>query len=321
MVLLITTKEELIQIVPVARSLDFEAFSPELEDAAAQFLKPEIGEALLISINDNLASTEDPWKVAVKLARRTVANYALAKFIPKLAVNINGAGVTRTESNEEKTAFRYQEENVIQSYLATSERNLELLLAYCESKATQLSWSGPELTYLKENHLPTADAFDQIIDIGKSRRIFRKLKPFLQLVQQTRIVSNLGAALNTKILEPNPTGHYQILGILVRQALAYLAFAEALPSLNIRTGDEGVSIISTAASGDNAIRNSPIPEGALSNLVIKHKTHGEILLKNIHSYLQIHASEIEEYSSNSDVFDPEFKPFSNDPQTGGAKLF
>lgn len=321
MILLIADKAMLLGFVPVAATIDFESIRPDLEDAAELFVKPEIGSTLLQELFNKLDDNSEPWKGAVFIARRAIANFAIAKYIPKLSINITGSGVTRSESEQSKTAYRYQEENAIQSYLSAAENSLELLLKYCEEKATELSWSGPELTFLKENHLPTADAFNEYIDIGNSRRIYRKLKPYLKAIQQSRIIANIGKPLNDKILGEDQSGHYTTIQFLVRQALANLAMAEALPVLNLNMEENGVSIISTAASGDNALRRSPVPSDYLNNLVAKYRHAGEIHLKQLMAYLQKNASEISEFSSNSEKYNPDFKPFKNDPETGGAKLF
>lgn len=321
MILLISDKAMLLGFVPVAATIDFESIKPDLEDAAELFVKPEIGSTLLQELFNKLDDNSQAWKGAVFLARRTVANFAIAKYIPKLSINITGSGVTRSESEQSKTAFRYQEENAVQSYFSAAENSLELLLKYCEEKATELTWTGPELTFIKENHLPTADDFNQFIDIGNSRRIYRKLKPYLKAIQQSRISANIGAELNAKILPDEQVGHYSTIQFLVRQALANLAMADALPVLNLKMEGNGVSIISTAASGDNALRNSPVPTDYLNNLVIKYKNAGEVHIKQLMAFLQKHAAEITEFSGNTEVYNPEFKPFKNDPEIGGAKLF
>jgi hypothetical protein len=321
MILLISNKAMLLGFVPVAATIDFDSIRPDLEDAAELFIKPEIGSALLQELFNKIDDSSELWKGAIFLTRRAIANFAIAKYIPKLSINITGSGVTRSESEQSKTAYRYQEENAIQSYLSAAENSLELLLKLCEEKATELSWTGPELTFLKENHLPTADAYSQVIDIGNSRRIYRKLKPQLKVIQQSRILSNIGKELNDKILTDDQEGHYIIIQSLVRQALANLAMAEVLPVLNLKMEENGVSFISTAASGDNALRHSPVPTDYLNNLVLKYKNAGEIQIKQLMAYLQKHAAEITEFSSNAEIYDPEFKPFKNDPETGGAKLF
>lgn len=321
MALLIQNKDQLVAFVPVARSIDFDSIKPEIEDAADTFLLPEIGLALLSSIDTNQDAVDEPYKTIAKHARRAVANFAMAEAVPKLTVNVTGAGITRSETEGEKSAFRYQEENLIQSYLKTAERSLENLLEVCEKNAEAISWSGPELTFLKENHLPTADAFQEFVDIGRSRRVFRKLKPFILAVQQARILSNIGNALNAKILEPEPTGHYWMVRHLVRQALSHLSFAEALPTLNVRVSEEGLSMISTAAAGDNALRKAPVPKNFLDDLIDRYRTSGETFIKQLNAYLNKYAIEIEEYATNSELYDPEFTRFKNDPNTGGAKLF
>ena len=319
--LLIESKQQLIAIIPVASSIDFDAIKPEIQDSIDFLLATEIGVPLCAAIYAHRADTEEPWKTAYTLACKAVANDAIAKYIPKLAVNINGSGVTRTESANEKSAYRYQEENVIQSYLRTADNAIELLLKHCESDPTTLSWNGAEYTYLKSNHLPTAEAFNQFIDIGNSRRVFRKLKPYLEVIQNDKILSNIGAELNTKILHPDADGLYLTVRYYVKQALANLVMAEALPILNVTIADNGATVISSAASGDNAPRNSTVSQDQISSLILKFRTDGEVKIKQLVSFLMKNAQAITEYSGNAEVYNPEFTPFKNDPDQGGGKIF
>lgn len=319
--ILIANKEELLSVVPVTGSIDYSAFKPDQEDAELLFLLPEIGEDFLQKIYDNLPSTEDPWKRIVSFARKATANYAIANYIPKVSINITGSGVTRSETESEKSAFRYQEEAAIQSYIKTAERSLESLLKFAESKANEIEWTGEELTRLSGSHFTTAEDLNEFIDIGYSRRVFRRIKPFLVAVQNMYITPNIGEALNTKLLEPSQSGVYWMTRHIVRTALANLAFADALPMLNIQVSEDGVSIISTAASGDNSLRKAPVPKAFLNELVSKHRKAGEIELKRLIAYLRRNAADVTEFSSNPELFSEDDKPFKNDDSQGGAKLF
>jgi hypothetical protein len=322
MQLLIQSKEVLQTVVPVTSSLKFEAIKPDLENAQMVFVHNEIGEELC----DVLAvySGENAiFNKALELARKAVAGYALADYLPKNSVNISGAGNTRSETEREKSAYRYQEENLIESYLKLAESSIELLLKHCEKYATELNWNEtPQYTYLKSNHIPSADIFSEYVFIGNSRRVFKRLKPILETLQQDVILSNIGGALNTKLLEGGNTGKYLTVQTYIRQALANLAIAEAIPMLNVNIESGAIFSIASNAGGDSATRKASISIEQQSQLIRLHNETGNTKIKQLKSYLQAHATDIIEFGTNAAVFNPNWTAHSrNDPNSGGAKIF
>lgn len=322
MQLLIPNREILQAVVAVTSSIKYEAIKPDLENAQMIFLYQEIGEELS-ELLAAYSGDEAVFLKALDLARKSVAGYALADYLPKNSVNISGAGNTRSETEREKSAYRYQEENLIESYLKLAESSIELLLKHCEKYASDLSWSEtPQYTYLKSNHIPSADIFSEYVFIGNSRRVFKRLKPILETLQQDVILSNIGEALNTKLLEGGNTGKYLTVQTYIRQALANLAIAEAIPMLNVNIEAGAIFSIASNAGGDNTPRKASVSIQQQSQLIRLHNETGNTKIKQLKSYLQAHASDITEFGTNTAVYNPDWTPhYTNDPSTGGAKIF
>lgn len=114
----------------------------------------------------------------VQLSRYPIANFGMYKQIPFAAVNITNDGITRTESTDRKSAYRYQVEEIKVSLLEIAwKKTNELIIFMQKNKANVFLWkpntvvtTGQKFYVLEKSNyyqantdFTTAESFDDDI--------------------------------------------------------------------------------------------------------------------------------------------------------------
>ena len=240
--------EEVKGILPISASLEREKLWPYLERVERKYIVPVLGaelyEDLLKYHTDREAwsgSGIDAEKTEglIRLIRISELNLAFFTAFDIFSVIISSAGFQRSESENFKGLYKYQETNLKTLFAETGYDAIDDILTYLEDNIEYFpEWEESATNQARlKSLIKDASTFNSICDIKNSRLTFLRLVPFMKQVVDMEIVKAIGTLLWTKLqaemASANPDPKYIALVPKLREPLAFLSSA----LLVLNTGD------------------------------------------------------------------------------------
>lgn len=205
---------ELKQFIPVSAALSFEKVGPSLTDAFVLFLVPLLGDTLTellleIYLKDSPESDEKKWLAA---CQRAVANLAFWYNFDELNVRITDQGIQRQESENFKSAYKYQEDNIRTNFKNKGFNALDMVIDFLDNHQEQFPayTQCPAYTHRKNAIVQNTGEVDRIYFINRSHLIFLRLQPFFHVIEDTLLPSVLGTGLYEQLTKALKEGIKEI---------------------------------------------------------------------------------------------------------------
>lgn len=296
--------EEIREFVPVSSSSDFDSVAPHISNAERDYLIPVIGNTMydeLVEFYEAEAlvtPTEVQQKTAalLRLVQSAVVHIAYWIGFDLLNAHISDGGFKRTESTNVKGLFKYQQEN-LKSYFRTNGFNgLDTVLQYLETNLSDFGEfsASPAFTMLKLAFIPTTDIFNDIVFINKSRLTYLRMKPHMQLIEDTEISTILGTAfafVKSEMVKTDPEVKVKTILPYIQKPVAYLASALLMEESGADLTDNGLFFTSTASGYNNDTERKPSASERIAVLVKRNRNTGNAYLDQLRSYLSAKASD------------------------------
>jgi hypothetical protein len=305
--------EEIRAFVPVSSSSDFDSVAPHIANAERDYLVPLIGTEMyerLITFYqtefvEDLTVAEQKKAELLRLVQSAVIHIAYWIGFDLLNAHITDGGFKRTESTSVKGLFKYQEEN-LKTYFRTNGFNgLDTVLQYLETNSSGFGEfaASPAFTLLKSAFIPTTDLFNELVFINKSRLTFLRMKPHMQLIEDTEISILLGptafALVKSEMVKANPDPKVTALLPYIRKPVAYLASALLMEESGADLTDNGLFFTSTTSGYNNDTERKPSTSERVAVLVKRNRNIGLAYLDQLRSYLAANASDWREVTPSS----------------------
>ena len=304
--------EEIREFLPVSSSSDFDSVAPHILNAERDYLVPVIGVAMYEELEEfyemealsNPTAVQQKTAALLSLVQSAVILIAYWIGFDLLNAHISDGGFKRTESTNVKGLFKYQEEN-LKTYFRTNGFNgLDTVLQYLETNIADFGEfaASPASTLLKSSFIPTTDIFNDIIFINKSRLTFLRMKPHMQLIEDTEISTILGKAftfVKSEMVKTDPDAKVKAILPYIRKPIAYLASALLMEESGADLTDNGLFFTSTSAGYNNDTEQKPAASERIAILVKRNRNTGNAYLDQLRSYLAANASEWNEITSST----------------------
>ncbi len=175
--------------VPVYQSLSWDLLEASVELAEEDYLKPLLGDAeydALVTASASLPLTGNALALYNQL-KTPLAQITAYLAIPSLDLNVTTHGLMVTKTETEAPASQARVMAFRQSHLAMAMSGFDRLLTWLEeNKTTYTNWaSGSGYTELKQGFVNTTAEFQEYVDIGSSRYLFNRLRPFRRKIERT----------------------------------------------------------------------------------------------------------------------------------------
>ncbi|MEA3378039.1 MAG: DUF6712 family protein [Nanoarchaeota archaeon] len=306
MTLLITTNSEIKNYVSVSIALEYDTLKPYLKICERDYLKTLFGADLLarlLSGSGGSAGTDDSDLITlVKTAEVDIALWLWAKSVG--TVNVSSAGIRRNETENLKTAYKYQEKAVIDSFKGNGLNGLDAILDYLESNIENYpefeNWDN--YIVFKDTLVSRTAEFNKIYNIGSSRLVFLRMKQFLRKVEEIDILTLIGADLYDLILGEYQlndfTGKNETLFKYLQKALIFKAVYKAITELNVNISDKGFHFVEQ--SGDSVYtKKTKLDTETLANLQKQAKTDFQSYFETVRQYLLSNLSDFPLYENST----------------------
>lgn len=179
-------------------SIEIENIDPTVEDAASKYIIPWIDE-LYTDIRDKDTGTSpyNPEDLAlIPYIQKALAPFTLFEYAPIGSVQFSGAGFVRTESENVKSAYKYQENNYKDKMLENGYERLENLILFIENnKANYPKWTGELREKSRGLFINTAKEFRSLYSNYITRWTFEVVRPVMEDIEEFAIWPVIGEDL------------------------------------------------------------------------------------------------------------------------------
>lgn len=296
---LISRKEEILAILPVAASIEFRELIPYLWKAENEVVKPVIGAAQMESLADSyeayVAGNYDEnlltiWEteLLIRIQMATV-NLAVRSWAPFTIANISTKGIT--EANGDQKAARESTINrMLESAEADGNASIESILEWLDQNRDQYPdwYDSLEMRAIFNQYIVSAKVFSEYFYIGESRYTFLRIAPQIRAAEKVvdRIIWEMGTELKTEQKQDTLTSQNMTLLRLVQQAVANIAMSDALLMMRFVVSDYGVSLMATNVNNRDTIRSkTPAGDAQLAQIRDKAREDGNAALEAIKNLL------------------------------------
>ncbi|WP_338812732.1 DUF6712 family protein [Bernardetia sp. Wsw4-3y2] len=222
--------------------------------------------------------------------KRIVANFAFAHKLPELQVQISDAGIHIVSTENKKTAFPWQIQNLQRHYTKNAYDAIEECLEFLTENFKNFPiWHQSEaFTEATECLINNAKTFNEYVFIHENRLLFTELKPHLKRIQRTRIFTQC-EKLFEKILLQTQKNDVSEKNIEVlekaRTALAKLTMSEFMKVKTIIIDEDGIT--TTATNNTQTINGKIASEPNIyAQARMSYEEQGDLELQELVYYLK-----------------------------------
>jgi len=287
------------QYIRVNNGLTYESLLPAINEVEMGDLRYYLGQELLnLIIAENIAGlfTGSNELIAPHVVA-ACACLAVYHSTEEIEVQVSDSGITRQETNAEKSAFGGQVKRFKDKAGSRGYKAVDNFLALLEDDPEAFpTWSDSQ--YFADKAGLIIHSAAQFENAGESVRgsslTFRALIPIMKDIQAQRLSGAFPDGMFQDILDdmssetPNADYSY-ILKNYLRPALAKLTIKESLTSLPVNIDHEGIFIDQVALQGDARTKTSA-PISLIEKKAWSVLGSGEFYLSNMKEYINGSAS-------------------------------
>lgn len=292
MKLLFETIEDIQKYVSVNISSDFFNIKESVRVVTRKHLYRAISkkqyEALLKELEKETVS--ELYQELADHCRRIVANFAYAHFLPQIQVQVSDAGIQIVSTDNKKTAFQWQIQDLQRSYIRNAYAAIEECLEFLSDNRKEFPiWTDSEaFTEANECLINNAKTFNKYIFIHENRLLFAEMKPLLMRMQRTRIFAvceKLFENILLQIQKDNLSDKNLKVLEMAQTALAKLTMSEFMKIKTVIIDEDGVT---TAATNNTQTLNgkTQAEPNIFAQARMLHETQGDRELASLVYYLK-----------------------------------
>lgn len=298
--------------LPVSTGLSWEALSPFIETSEREYLKPLIGEELYDRLSNYLSGDissgsgedADMLEEAIYFCKKATANLSVWEGYHIFSANISDKGSRRLETEEHKSLYKYQEDELKERLENTGHNSLDSLLTFLETNIEYFPEFEETNTYnnLKASIIKDTDTFDTIYDIGKSRLVFLRLNRFITQAIDLDIKKVLGNSLYTELIteiqKESPAEKITNLLSYVQKPLVFFTISRGLDEVGYDITKKGITYLKSATNSPS-MRREQADRDTVFNMARKAQSTGEHYLEAMKQFLIANATTYTTYSGQS----------------------
>jgi hypothetical protein len=291
----------------IQQNLSFATIESYIEQSELTHILPLLGQAqyngLLTNFNNNSLSAAQS-KLLIYV-RRALVYYIFADNLQYLDMFISDTGTREASVDETYALPMWKFNKMLRSLAASADNFAEQLLEFLEANQSDYpDWAteaNPAYTFATELLINSGKALNLYLPLSSSRRVFLRLRPFLKRVEQNEVINTISQALLDAYKTAPEAERFQAINSWLIEAVAYLAFAKALPILNLVNTGEGYQL---SSYNDGVIQNYVMDLDTKKALQATYEKDGLSNLAKIKTYLDTHIADYPEYAGSPQYVAP-----------------
>lgn len=308
--MLFKTIDEIKTHLAIGAGTDFNRLSPHIANAETAYIRPLLGNAMLDELQEFYDELPAEPYTEVQEAMITLLNKTQKSLIhlaywmgfQVLNATISDGGFKRTESQSNKSLFKYQEDELKEYFKTAGFNAMDEMLEFIETNIDHFNEFklSPNWTVLKSAFIPDTKTFNAIIFINNSRLTFLRLKSYATLVEDLDIRPVLGETifsyLKTEMLNDTPEEKVKTILPHIRKVVAYLSAAMLIEESGADLTEKGLYFESTSATNSNDKNRQPAAIEKIAALAKRNRMLGENYLESLKSFLVANPTDWAAYS-------------------------
>ncbi len=249
--------EELQEYVSVSKALSFETVQAPLRTAFETYIEPLLGASMskrLIDIYNGSESGDKQTKL-LKTAQMANANLALWGSFMELQFLVSDGGMHRDESDRLHSLYKYQEQELKESWKERGFNALDTMLDYLEDEIEEFAEYKESAFYKiqRSKIVRTTGEVNEYYFINNSRIVLMRLIPHIRVVSDTMIAPRMAQIYKELMVELNKDEVADKWEEL-RKSIVPVVVLHSIARLIRSTGsvtDRGLYFVSTEGSADS----------------------------------------------------------------------
>jgi len=312
--MLLKSTAEIKTILPIGIGNDFNRLAPHIANAENKYIKSLLGSNMYDELVEfyEIDYPENPTEV--QIATKTLlekVQYALihlAYFVGFDFLNstITDAGFQRSETENLKGLYKYQEDNLRAYFSEAGFNGLDDVLVFLEENIDHFGEFkvSQNWTQLKSSFLPTVQVIQEIpFNIHDSRLIFLALKPHTAYIEDTTIKKVLGETIynyiKTEMVKDAPAEKVKAILPYIRKPLIYLSSAMLMEETGATLGEKGLYFEKKKPLFRENTQKEPSPADTVAFMTERNRKIGTNYLNGLISYLIENAEDWTDYSGET----------------------
>lgn len=307
-----TANEEIREYIPVSVNLAFTNIKPHIVAAERDYIRPLIGAETLTALdnyynNEGSGEVDNPeiWDGLLTRCQRAVINIAFFIGFDLLNIVIDDAGFGRTESENRKGLYKYQEDNLRVMFKLNAFNGFDDILTYLHDNiSTFIDYeSSDEYASFKTLFFRRTEDFDKVYNIGKSHLTFNRLKQYIRLTEDLELSKVFGATLwayiKTEIAKAAPAAKVTALVPYIKNVLAYLSTAKLMSDTGADLTENGLYFTAWKAIEKSQTVVSPTDKDRVQRLIDRNEMIGNKYMAEMKLYLASNVTDWPTFENSS----------------------
>ncbi len=304
--MLINNITELRDYIPASVTLNFGDIKPKIRQVEREIIIRIFGQPIYdrLTTVHPLTSSDTSLK---NLLTEATALLALLEYIPIGQVQFDSAGIRIASTEQMKTAFEWQIDELKTTCSRQGWAAIESALGICEqlpAGTLKNLWTATETyTLSTQNLITNLRQFEQFAHLQGSRVMFNKLIPTITDQQDEVIIPAIGQSLFTSIMQvdseedPNRIAFLYKAKKYASKALAYLTLGVGFQDTLLILSDNGPLVIEAMQSRlAKAVKSAPTD--LISAIATTYRSRGAAALKELIDYCQSVSDVLVEYQES-----------------------
>lgn len=293
--------EEFKKYLPVNINLRFETVASHIALCEEDYIRPLLGSALFERLASYYADhptlpTDNADKQLIEKVRFALIRLAIWKGYDIISANISDVGVS-AEVDKENRLYRYQEENIKKSLKNEGFDYLDNVLGYLEENSGEFSEFASSEYKLDsaQTLIRNTKMFDECYQIGGSRLVFLKMRPYIRDVELIELQHRIGPDFYRELLSADETvAKYSAILPYIRLYVVYSAVASGIGELRKMPTEKGL-LFETSSMEEVQLQQVTRRDLTETRAMLMHKAE-QYMAAAIH-YIQQHRNDYNNYSS------------------------
>lgn len=254
----------------VNQSVELDSLASHIYEAARRHITPYLGQTQYTALLSG--SLSGAQTALLPFIKRPLALLTLYEYSKIAGIEFGESGMHRIETQDRKSAYRYQEKQYQLDCLEKGYEALEIMLKFLDDgKATYTEWAASEEAKVHRTPLLNyASDFRRLTHVQCDRYTFEALRPIISEVQtyavQKALPSTFWSGFQSRHLAGTLTTEEKALREIMRKAIAHKAMEEATKLHWIQLG--GGRVFVSEEFGEQSQVNRTMPNGSAAGLYI-----------------------------------------------------
>lgn len=266
----------------VNQSVALESLAPAMEETLHTHLLPWLSQEMYDELDAAIASPSTQEEALLQRVKKAFALLTMYEYTATASIQVSDAGMMRVETEDMKSAYKYQEAGYREWMLHTGYNRLEDMIRFLNSNVGDYAtWAGTlEAQRSRELFLNYAADFRRVHSKSMSRYTFEVLRPVIEDVQVFGIRANIGddfyTELQAAVKAQTTTAAQDKVVALIQKAIAHLSVNEGVKQGIVQIKGDMVTKSETLEP------QGYVRKGAPTAADIDLKTHYEYTTGNRH---------------------------------------